>query len=214
MLSVKDTVLDYCTFCPEETYVLLLLARKKENPEQTESQKERRATRFLVQSPQDVDLALEQFEWTIKTYPEVIYRIYVSVNPRCLRKGLAAMQRRAIDLQCELLNGNTEAYTTIQRLGSEWKSLLANKSCRADRRFLFDIDLPPCPVNIEAVKGLIKRFPAGVETHASGNTRSGMYLITDPFNVATVELTEATEVKSDGYLYLGIFNQRERINEN
>ena len=211
MQKVKETLLEYCNFRPETTYVLLLLARKKENTNQVESQKEKRAVRFLVQSEANIDLALEQFERTIRAYPDVIYRIYVSVNPRCLKKGLVAMQKRAIDLQQDLLNGNTEAYTTIQRLGSEWKSLLANKKCRADRRFLFDIDLPQTNENVEAVRDLIDAIPTNV--HYVGNTNSGMCLVTDPFNVAEVKLTEATEVNSDGYLYLGIFNKRENYED-
>lgn len=204
--TVKETVMDYCTFREDEIYVLLLLARKKENNDQVESQKEKRAQRFLVQNEEEVDMALELFSRTIELFPEITYRIYISVNPRSLVKGLKEFQNKIIQLQYDLLNGNEEAYRSIQKMGSEWKSILANKKCRADRRFLWDVDFRGGQQELD---DLIEELEVQ-EVFYWGDTNSGQAIVTSPFNIKKLPDIQDLCIKTDSYLYLGIFNKEQK----
>lgn len=204
---ITQKILSYCEFTNDSVYILLLLARKKENPNQVESQKESRATRFLIRSEQDIEFAVGESKRKAALYPEVVYRLYLSVSRRNLLKGMMEFQKKLIHLQYGLINGNEEAYSAVARFGSEWKSTLANKSCRDQRRFLFDIDLEPNAENEQLVVQLRSEIP--VKEHFFGYTNSGMVLVTDPFDVSKVTLPPDTEIKTDSYLYIAMLNKKE-----
>lgn len=207
MSMAKQKIVDYCKFQPDETYILLLLARKKENEEQVESQKEKRAQRFLIQSEEEVNMGLDLFQRTIDLFPDVVYRVYLSVNPRSLLKGLHHIQKNILDIQYNLLNGNQETYSQVQRLGSEWKSVLANKKCRADRRFLWDVDFKG---REEELDDLIDKVEVQ-EVFYWDNTKSGQAIVTSPFNLQLLPPTENLSIKTDSYLFLDIFNNKDNV---
>jgi hypothetical protein len=141
--------------------------------------------------------------------PELVFRVYVSVNPRSLLKGLYEMITRLARISLDLINGNTQAYTTLARLGSEFKSLLAEKTCRASRRLLFDVDFDNKTTDgiSNAIKFHDSLYPLSVKVYANWPTLNGFAVVTDPFNVQDLgKLPGGVEIKSDDYLYLGVLN--------
>ena len=86
---MKRVIEKYCDFSdPEKVYILLMLPRKKDNKEQTEREKIQKRHRYIVSNMEDVNHALEDFKRYAKMYPEVNFRVYLSVNRRSLKKGL------------------------------------------------------------------------------------------------------------------------------
>lgn len=207
MNDVKQKIMNYCKFEPELCYILLLISRKKENEQQTESEKLGKARRYAIINESDVDEALREFNLIAGMFPETQYRIYISVNRRSLLKGMIEFQKRLLDAQFQLLNGNREIFTTIHRLGSEWKSILAQKECRNEKRFLFDVDfLNSTPDGIKAAE----KFKNSVDKVSTivyfGLSKNGYALVTEPFDVRKVELPNEVELKNDAYLYMGGMN--------
>lgn len=204
---MKNTILNYCEFTEDTCYILLMLARKKENKHQTEHDKLARLRRKTVQCEADVDYALKEFELHAKLYPETQFRIYVSVNKRSLVNGMLHFQKAIMDIQYALIRGNVEAYKTICRMNSEWTSTLATKECRAERNFLFDIDYSNSNEHeTKLTHDFVKEVDALTSIKYFGKSKNGFALVTAPFNMATLKLPEQIELKTDDYLYVGGLN--------
>jgi hypothetical protein len=209
--QIRDRLLGYCKFTPSTCYLLVLLARKKENPDLTEKHKLEKCNRFVLHSSDDIDHALEEIQSRAALYPDLKFRVYVSVNRRCLNKAMYSVTMRLARLSVDLINGNLQAYTTISRLGSEFKSLLAEKECRAERRLLFDIDFDNRTVEGSAAYDeFIARFykcPTLKTVHLHWRTLNGFAAVTDPFDMQELgALPKEVTMKPDDYLYLGILN--------
>lgn len=206
-MDMHEKINDYCDFKKDETYILLFIARKKENTTQLESEKLRRLKRYTINSYEDIEFALNDFALSAGENPTTQYRVYVSVNPRSLVKGMREFQKRIIDIQFDIINGNEEAYTSLYKLGSEWKSTLAKKSCRARKRFMFDIDLPH---DSKFYSDIAKKFKSDVDNvskvHYFGHSKSGFALVCDPFDIRQIDIPEGIEMKPDAYLYIGGYN--------
>ena len=204
---------EYCEFKDGTVYVLLLMPRKKENVNQTENMKLARIDRRLVSSIEDVRKSLLDFKYITDTYSDVVYRVYVSVNRRSLLKGLREFQKKMMDYQYDLVNGNQEVYKSIERLGSEWKSQLAKKSCRDQRYFFYDVDLDPDVdrgVQIEEVQHIYKSLKEFTTVKYFGESKTGYAIVTEPFNPTLLWIDDdmdiSVEMKNDAYLYVDCVN--------
>lgn len=207
-----EIIKKYCTFKAETCYMLVLLARKKENATQVESDKNKKAHRKTFTTLDEAEDILSEFERIAALNPTVQYRIYISVNRRSLIKGLCEFNKKISDIQFALINGNREALTTIHRLGSEWKSVLCSKECRDEKNFLFDVDF----VN-NTVDGNQKAldFKEQLEKQTTvlyfGKSKNGFAIVTTPFDVRMVKMPKEVELKNDAYLYIGGFNYKNSL---
>lgn len=200
---------DYCEFENGLVYTLILLPRKKENVNQVERAKLDKRVRFIVANMDDVQYAMDEFDRYATIYTDVVFRIYLSVNRRSLMKGMREFQKRMLDMQYDLINGNEEVYTSINRLGSEWKSTLAKKNCRADRYFMYDIDI--CN-KVQSERDRAIQFADDVLEHTKvkyfGESKNGFCLIVHPFNPNLVKLPDDVERKDDAYMYVACMNEK------
>lgn len=207
MKDVTEKLLKYCNFTDETCYILLLISRKKENEQQTESEKIGKVRRSLIMNPDEIAEALREFELVAKLFPETQYRIYVSVNSRSVLKGMCEFQKKLTDMQYSLINGNREVLTTAYRLGSEWKSILAKKECRAEKKFLFDIDFLNSTVEGQTATENFKNDIDNVaEIVYFGESKNGYALVTNPFDIRKLTLPNDVGLKTDAYLYMGGLN--------
>lgn len=207
--EIKERIAQYCMFDdPSRCYLMVMLARKKENPDLTERHKLERCNRYVVQNQEGVDHALEDMERKSKLFPELVFRVYVSVSRRCLKKGMYELSTRLAHMSMDLINGNVQAYTTASRMGSEYKSLLAEKCCRAERRLLFDVDYNnKVEQDWNGFNDFVNKLRALTKVYAAWPTLNGFAIVTDPFNVTSLgTLPGQITRKSDDYLYLGVFN--------
>ena len=205
--KITNMISEYCTFEKGLVYTLILLPRKKENSQQVEREKLQKRVRFLVANMDDVNSALDEYDRYAKLYPEIVFRIYISVNRRSLLKAMREFQRRLMDIQYDLLNGNEQAWTSVERLGSEWKSTLAKKPCREDRFFHYDIDLSNSdPKEVAIVKNFVHDIKEFTEVKYFGESKNGFALVVFPFNPNLIKLPEGIEMTDDGYLYVDCLN--------
>ena len=117
------------------------------------------------------------------------WRIYRTVNTRNLK-------RAAQLLQVELIYRADEI---ADRIDQVWKSILMQPKCKADRRFLIDIDSDDIlPDHIRAA------YLNGVTTHLVVKTPNGWHMITDPFDSRQLleDMEGKVEIKKDALVYV------------
>lgn len=200
----------YCDFSdPSAVYILILLPRKKENQDQKEREKLQKRSRYIVSNMDDVKFALDEFERYASMYPEVTFRIYVSVNRRSLMKGMLNFQKKLLDFNKDLMNGNNQVWTPIAKLGSEFKSVLAKQESKHDKYYMFDIDYSNTnAIEIAIVEDFRKTMEAVTEIVYFGKSKTGYAMVVKPYNPNAVSLSEMIELKKDAYLYVDVLNDK------
>jgi len=208
----------YCFFGTNSQYcyLLVLLARKKENPELTEKHKIEKCNRYILHTEEDVEKSVTQMIMQAEQNPQIKYRAYVSVNKRDLRKAIPAFQHKVTDIVDQLFRNNSEAHTTAARLGSEWKSVLAQQHCKGERRILIDIDISNKTEEgqkffAEALDLISEyKYPDedyGPALYAHWPTLNGYAIVTAGFDVeGLLGEDKRVEIKKDDYLYLDLIN--------
>lgn len=213
--KAKGIVAQYCQFTDDAVYIILMMPRKKENAEDcTQREQIKKCQRYVIQNQEDADYAIEELERYASLYPTVTFRMYLGVNRRSLLKALRGFQEKIIDLQYQLVGGARDAYTKIARIGSEWKSVLANSGCKYDKNWMFDIDL--CNKTQQKETQEFKEYiETMTETLYFGNTKSGSCLVVKPFdlrplldkeNPKKMNLPDDIELKKDAYISLACLN--------
>jgi len=203
-----DKIRRYCTFEDGLVYMLIMLPRKKENTNQVEREKLNKRVRYVCSNMDDVEHALVEFNRVATVHSDVVFRVYLSVNRRSLVKGMLEFQKKLMDYQYDLLNGNREVFKSISRLGSEFKSVLAKKVCRADRYFMYDIDITNTTLIGNALSdGFRDEVSKHTEIKHYGKSKNGFVLICNPYNPNLVDLADRDiELKNDAYLYIEVLN--------
>lgn len=201
---------NYCDFSdPSAVYILLMLPRKKENKNQLEREKLGRIIRYVVQNMDDAEEALKEFEQYATLYPEIVFRIYVSVNRRSLLKAALAFQHQLLEFNRGLVNNNQQVWTSIARLGSEFKSTLAKKENRFERRFFFDIDLSNSnPEDSKIVSAFVEEVGKITKIIYYGKSKNGFALVADPCDPNKLPKNEYITLKTDAYLYVDCLNDQ------
>lgn len=214
-MSIKSQIEMLETYCdfsdPSAVYILILLPRKKENLDQTEREKLQKRSRYVVSNMEDVKFALDEFNRYVSLYPELTFRIYVSVNRRSLMKGMLNFQKKLIDFNQDLINGNKEIWTPIAKLGSEFKSVLAKKEAKFDKNYHFDIDITNDQSDVfatESVDDFVKRVGEITDVIYFGRSKSGYALVTKPCDPNKLPKNPDIEMKNDGYLFVAVLNDK------
>ena len=213
--QIVSRLKSYCFLgAPQYCYIL-----KKENPELTEKHKIEKCNRYILHKEVDIESSVKQMIMQAEQHPEIKYRAYVSVNKRDLRKALPAFQYKVTQAIDQILQNNYEAYTTVARFGSEWKSVLAQQQCKGDRRILIDID-----ISNKTEEGQKRFEDAVVAIHeykypdqdygptviASWPTLNGYAIVANGFDVESLlGEDKRIEIKKDDYLYLDLINKSE-----
>jgi hypothetical protein len=204
-MNLAEKILSYCKFKDDECYILLMISRKKENGEQSEASKLKNTKRYCVTTEEEVESAISEMESHSRVFNDTVFRVYISVNRRSVIKAMRAFQNKLTDLQYGLINGNRECLKTVHRLGAEWKSVLANKECRSEKKFLFDIDFRNDIIeDIQKANDFVDQIRNVATIIYFDKTKNGFALVTEPFNMKSVQLPDLVEMKSDAYLYMGV----------
>jgi hypothetical protein len=204
---VGEKIKEYCDFSnPEKVYILLLVPRKKDNPQQTEREKLNKRARFIITCDDDVDYAIDQLFKISDFYQDITFRVYLSANRRSLKKGLINFNHLLVDLTKEVINGNNQVWgRAAAKLSSEYKSTLAKKECRADKRFLLDIDFDnggDAHTTLSVNNITDELYSNGIAVQYCGKTPNGYVVVCDSFNIVNFSW-DGVEVKPDAYICVG-----------
>lgn len=194
---------EHCKFNNEyEVYVLFGISRKKQN-NITGSQE--KVFREVLRVPSDIEKKYNRLKNHIKSYRddenrERNFYMYVSVNPRDVRKAFFQMQDTMNNISQEQWFNN-ENSMRLKRLDKFWLSALMQFPSKSGRGlFQFDIDTKE---NIENIKTDIKMFTT---IKLIQETKNGYHILTEPFNRSKFnELykdNDKIEVKRDSLLFV------------
>lgn len=128
-------------------------------------------------------------------YPGMELRIYQTLNPRDVEKGIRHYKHAM--LEADYYDKDMRQWFYIDARNRIISALMKYGS-RAESRFLFDIDGGDAVLE-EFKKCLVKGMTHIVNEY---KTKNGYHVITEPFNPGLVELPEGVELKKDAMMLL------------
>lgn len=225
MSITVDQISALCEFEVGKCYMLMLLPRKKENDKNTEKDKLGLIQRKICLTLQDVQDGLSYFEDFTKRYPEIVFRVYISVDRRDIAKALFCMQDEINSMVKDMYYGNNEVFDRTVNLSSTLKTVLCRPSTRdkSTQRFHFDIDYSnKTQEGQDLCEELLHHLISLTDVYYVGLTLNGFAIVTAPFNPNDLKefypnyspknmvvVPELVEIKTNSMLYVGVFNYGE-----
>lgn len=188
---------DIWDFTPERVYLLVALARSRENEDIAAT--DQPAIRKVVEDEDEIGPKIAQLESAVAG-TDLTYRLYGTVNGRNAREAMHFLQVEMLDALRESEKSG-ETAELLKRVDHEWKSILHQRRSRDETRFLWDLDSTgedPLAYTRQQIRG------AGGEIIKTTMTPNGWHVITEPFDHTNVELPDELDVDhdSDDMVYL------------
>jgi len=168
---------NYCSFSEERVYLMMAIARKKENPDITSSGEI--VFREVVKNEKDISRKKEKLRNACKNYGGAEkFRLYFSVNARNTEKAYFRFRERMNSWIEDKLNGQKDVSRKLKRVDNHWKSELQKPHSRDETFFLYDLDTEEYWARQELKQVLNKN----TEIKLIKNTPNGTHFIVEPFN--------------------------------
>lgn len=195
---------DFCTFGKNRAYILISIARPKENDSLTHSNIPNFKEILTEQEriPRKIEKLRSLSSYRAEEQDDLTFRLYISANSRDTRTAFFNFQKDLINMNEKIDQGHEQTRERIKRLDSSWISALQSDEHRYSKRFIFDIDDP------ELYKTAFNTLSQQTEIVANIKTPNGYHILTAPFNYTNINLIdqyEEIELKKDGLLYLTTF---------
>ena len=190
----------YCEFGEDRVYLLVALARRKENPRPSGGSV---ALREVVEDGEDLRRASDRLRGAAGAYrtdagDPLAFRLYVTANARNALDAYFEFRRRTDGWVRDRLAGDAAAPRKFRRLGEYWMSELQKPAVRDDTRLLFDLD--------DAGEDDLRRFLSRLEPLTSvltwRPTPNGYHVVTERFDHTGLEAAVDYELKTDGLLFV------------
>jgi hypothetical protein len=156
----------------------------------------KRCIRMVVRKGETVEDTVEAIKEKI-LYEDGVWRIYRSVNKRDLEKAQKL-------LMIEMIVKPERIY---DRVDSEWKSILMQKSCRAERNLLIDIDRVDKDL-IESTRSFLTVEELLIEENKTPN---GHHFVAKNFDHRDIGKIEDVEIKNDDLFFLELIDNRNDV---
>jgi hypothetical protein len=195
-----DELEAYCTFGPERVYVLMAIARDKENRD--ESSNGAPVIRKIVRDASSLRRKIEELDHAVERF-DATYRLYVSANARNTTDACFQLRSRMDEWLKRRLNGDDSVTPTFGRVDSEFKSVLQQATCKDETKFLFDLD----DASAAEATALIEGISAHTEVLLRHETPNGYHVVTTPFDHTDLDTDTAYELKTDGMLFVSFLGQ-------
>lgn len=159
----------------EDYYCVMVFQRKKDLPEL------RKSTVCVFQDVTKLKHLREKISMYERIAEEHHARVYVSVNPRDLKKAKKDLLVRLIQTE-EVANLHSQLFSSLMRCPVKEK-----------KRFMIDIDTK----EEETISLVYDSIPEDHITHVLP-TKNGLHLITKPFDIRLLYQSDLVEFKKDG----------------
>lgn len=177
--------------------VLFLLQRSKEGGE-TNNTKVRKIVTTNQEEYAEALCGLLAMQYEARLDGKKL-RIYASVNKRDINKAIREFKYRQLDADYYDPESRDSFYYDIK---NRFISTLMAPKARAETQFLIDID-NQTPETLREVCKVIDTLGASIIKRY--DTKSGVHLITTPFNPKELEGIEDVSVNKDGLLLLSFY---------
>jgi len=168
--------------------VLMLIDRGIQN---SNKGSKRWINKIITDSEENWDKAVQKLIELQAHINEPAVRLYSSINPRSLKKGIKTFQHKQLDL-----TEDNEA-TFYRRINDSFCSCLMKPENRDRSLFLLDVDSKDTS---EADAFLISN--SGIMQYYSYPTPNGWHYIVEPFDLRMCEDAETFEVKRDALMLI------------
>lgn len=193
---------EHCIFGnPYDVYILISIARKKDNEGITNSQEI--VFREIIKNPEEIERKYNKLKTLVKNYKDennksYSFYTYISVNPRDSRKAFFLLQNRFNTMLSESLSG-VDVSIKFKRINGLWMSALANPNCRGSRKlFMVDLDVKN-KKKLDFILRLLGKFTTIYQTI---ETKNGYHILVKPFNRTLIMPNNLFEIKTDALLFL------------
>jgi len=191
---------EYCRFGEERVYVLLGIARTKENEEYTSTSEP--VIRKIVDEKEELERKIEEMDHAVERF-ETDFRLYISANARNTMDAFFRLREETDEWLKMKLNGNKGVNKKFKRIDSEFKSVLQKHGCRDDTNFIFDLD--------DCIEEDADKIENQLKQHTSiklrQKTPNGFHIVTEAFNFNELETEIEYELKKDGMIFLSYIGE-------
>lgn len=189
-----DEIRSYCEFGDERVYLLLAIARRKENAETAGNAPA--VIREVVNDAPELERKAADLAHAVGRFDRR-FRLYISANARDTTKAFFALRRNMDDWLEMRLNGNEEVKEKFGRIDSEYGSVLQSDRCRDETNFLFDLDR----VSESAAAEFGRELERLTTVLLTRETPNGYHVVTSKFDYDEIETDTAYELKTDGLIF-------------
>jgi len=184
IIADEEKLREFINWLPDlhdnETYYVSLLARKKYADENIKTNDKTQLKRFTSNKERLIEkirqLEVAEGNWKLKQQPapQNSLALYITLNPRCMKKATELMGKRCWDLiKADNYNLQAEAMSCIQKSKS--------RTCYID----FDIDNKAIDMDLAWLRKNI-----GVNNYTIIETRGGYHLLIEPEKASNFRKSE------------------------
>lgn len=186
---------DYCEFGEDRVYVLLAIARSKENSEYSSNTEP--TMREIVEDEKGLEKKMEKLDHAAKS-SDSDFRLYLSANSRNCMKAFFQLRSEMDEWLQMRMNGNEGVKKKFKHLDSEFKSVLQKNECKDESNFIFDLD----EISKEDMEILKKDIEEFSDVRLVQETPNGFHVVTRPFNYNELDSEVDYELKKDGMIFV------------
>jgi len=194
--EITEFIHEWCDFSDDRAYILMAIARRKFNEDVTNSSEV--IHRRVITDRGDVEVLVRELVAMIGVH-DLNFRLYLTVNAHDTVSAYHAFVEEAVSWSKQLVSGHAGVHKQIDRMGSEWKSVLHKPEHRLRQRFLFDYD----EVTEDEIAEVASELMTVTTVHTVRETPNGYHVVTDPFNYTDWESpVEYDEMDTDGMIHV------------
>jgi hypothetical protein len=190
-----DALAEFCEFGEDRVYILLAIARPKEN--EGTSHNDAPAIRKVVREPDDLARMVDELDHATSRFDER-FRLYLTVNARDALAATFELRSRMDDWLEGRIHGDDGIGAKFKRVDSEFKSVLQSDRCADDSYFIFDLD----DATAADAEGLQSDLASHTTVRLVRETPNGYHVVTLPFNYNELSTGVEYELKTDGMVFL------------
>ncbi|WP_284008952.1 hypothetical protein [Haloarcula pelagica] len=188
-----EPLTEYCEFGEDRVYLLLAIARAKENEGASHDVP---TIRNVVEDAAGLERAVAELDHATRRF-DARFRLYLTANARDALAATFVLRRRMDDWLEGRIHGDDGISAKFKRVDSEFKSVLQSDRCADDSNFVFDLD--------DAGAADAGQLQADLAAHTTvrmvRGTPNGYHLVTAPFNYTELSTDVAYEHKTDGLVF-------------
>jgi hypothetical protein len=186
---------EYCEFGEDRVYLLVALARAKENEGTTSNVAP--AIRKVVEDGDELARKAAELDHAASRFDER-FRLYLTANARDALKATFELRRSMDDWLEGRIHGDEGVRAKFKRVDSEFVSTLQSDACRDETNFVFDLD-DATEADRDA---LVDDLRDHTEIALTRETPNGYHVVAEPFNYNELATAVDYELKTDGMVFV------------
>ncbi|MFC7138296.1 hypothetical protein ACFQMA_00415 [Halosimplex aquaticum] len=191
---------EYCEFGGDRVYLLLAIARAKENEDRPSGDSP--TFRRVVEAEGDLAATADELAHAASRF-DAHHRLYLTVNARDALGATFELKRSLDDWIEGRIHGDEGVRGKFKRVDREFLSTLQSDGSRDETNFLFDLDDATAADRDRLRSRLAEHTTVSLERE----TPNGYHLVTEPFDYNRLETDVAYELKTDGLVFVSYLGE-------